>query len=302
MYFLARKEKATIYHFHDPELIITGFLLKLTGATVIFDVHENIAMQIKIKHYLPLASLFSRLFKPINYISARCFSLVLAENSYEDIYKRYTRRYEIILNMPDIDFLEPHYLPDRDGCRDLFYIGRVSKARGCEVSLEALRLLKQDNIHLNLHVVGNMDPALRMEMENLDYYNEIKDNVIFYGPKSLPEGFALSRQCLAGLSVLSPVENYLNSYSTKVFEYMAAAMPVITSNFQLYKDVVERYDCGLCIDPTQPRELADAVRYLLDHPDRAREMGKNGRTAAQHLFNWRVEEKKLLEFYESVSV
>ena len=115
MFFMARKEKAKIYHFHDPELIVAGFLLKLTGATVIFDVHENIAMQIKIKHYLPLASLFSRLFKPINYISARCFPLILAENSYEDIYKRYTRRYEIILNMPDIDFLEPHYLPDRDG-------------------------------------------------------------------------------------------------------------------------------------------------------------------------------------------
>lgn len=300
MFFMARKQKAGIYHFHDPELIVAGLLLKFTGAKVIFDIHENIVKQIKVNRFLLFPRLLSRLFVPFNYISARCFHLVLAENSYEEIYKKYTHRYKIILNMPDVAFFQPYYLSDRSANRDIFYIGRVAKIRGAEVTLKALHLLKKKNIVVNIHFVGDIAPVLKKELESLDYFNEIKENVIFYGRKNLEAGYEISGQCLVGVSVLSPVENYLYSYSTKIFEYMAVAMPVITSNFPLYKDIVERYECGFCIDPGDPGALAEAVEYLLNHPDQAREMGAKGRQAALKYFDWQIQERKLLELYQSI--
>ncbi|MCP5109171.1 MAG: glycosyltransferase family 4 protein [bacterium] len=301
MFFLARKQEAKIYHFHDPELIFTGLLLRLTGKKVIFDVHENIVKQIRTKKFLgKLSSLAARLFVFFNYLSAKFFHLVLAEHSYEEVYKKYTAKYRIVLNMPDISFFEPFFVGDRGNLNDVFYIGRVTRNRGVETALKALHILKEKNIRLNMHFVGHIDNPLKKELENLDYFEDIKKNIIFYGRKNLEEGYEVSKKCLIGISVLKPIGNFLHSYSTKVFEYMAVSMPVITSDFELYKGVVERHRCGFCIDPESPQALAHALEYLLTHKAKAKEMGQNGRTAALTHFNWQIEEKKLLELYKTI--
>ncbi len=300
MFFMARKQKAKVYHFHDPELIFTGFLLELSRAKVIFDVHENIVKQIKSKRFLFFPSLLSKLFVPLNYLSARWFHLVLAENSYEEIYNRSTKRYRIVLNMPDIDFFESFVIPDRRSLDDVFYIGGVSRNRGVEAALKALHILIKKEFHFHMHFVGPISAALKQELENLDYFPEIKENVTFYGRKTMEEGYEISKKCLLGISVLKPVGNYLHSYSTKVFEYMAVCMPVITSDFQLYRDVVERHECGFCIDPAAPEALAEAIEHLLTHKDQAVHMGQRGREAALKYFNWKIEEKKLLELYREI--
>ncbi len=274
MFNLARKQKAKLYHFHDPELIITGIMLRMMGKQVIFDIHENIVKQIKSKKFLLFPSLLSGLFMPFNFIACKWFHLILAEHSYEPIYKKSSKSYEIILNMPGIGFLEPYNVPDRSGLNNIFYIGRVTKLRGVDVSLKALHLLKHQGIETTMHFVGDIDEALKKELENLDYYDQIKKNVIFHGRMNLDDGYELAKDCLIGISVLKPIENYLESYSTKVFEYMAVSMPVITSNFELYKKVVEKHECGLCIDPEDPRELADAINCQVMDKERATAMGR----------------------------
>ncbi len=300
MFWRARRQGADLYHFHDPELIFTGLLLRCTGAKVVFDIHENFIKQMKIKGSRFFTIFFTRLFIPLNYLAAKWFYLVLAENSYADIYKKYTRRYKIVLNMPDVKFFEPFAGLDRGGCRDVFYIGRVTKVRGIDVVLEALHLLVKRGIRFTMHIVGYIDPALKKELESLDYFPAIKDHIIFYGMRNLEEGYEIANTCLVGLSVLKPVENYLYSYSTKIFEYMAVGMPVITSNFELYKQVVEVNGCGICIDPNRPGMLADSIAYLLTHKDKALEMGMKGKAAAVREFNWGKEEKSLLDFYREI--
>ena len=79
-----------------------------------------------------------------------------------------------------------------------------------------------------------------------------------------------------------------------------AGLPIICTNFILWREFVERCHCGICVDPENEDEIADAIRYLLDHPDEARQMGENGRRAVKEEFNWGVEEKKLLALYEDV--
>ena len=88
--------------------------------------------------------------------------------------------------------------------------------------------------------------------------------------------------------------------NTKIFEEMMAGLPVICTDFVLWKEFVERYHCGLCVNPNNIEEIASAIRYLLDNPEEARRMGENGRRAVEEEFNWAVEEKKLLALYEEI--
>ena len=85
-----------------------------------------------------------------------------------------------------------------------------------------------------------------------------------------------------------------------MFEYMSAGIPVIASNFPLWQDVVEGNDCGVCVDPMKPESIAKAIDYLVASPDRACEMGKNGKNAVLAKYNWPVEEAKLLNFYDAL--
>ena len=63
---------------------------------------------------------------------------------------------------------------------------------------------------------------------------------------------------------------------------------------------MERWHCGICVEPDSVDEIAAAIQYLLDHPEEARRMGENGRRAVEEEFNWGTKEKKLLALYEEI--
>jgi glycosyltransferase involved in cell wall biosynthesis len=113
-------------------------------------------------------------------------------------------------------------------------------------------------------------------------------------------GWRIIARCHIGLALLQPIPNYYDSYPTKMFEYMAMGLPVIVSDFPLYRSIVEKENCGICVDPDSPEEIADAVQRLLDNPEQAKEMGMRGRAATQKKHNWENEQGKLLEFYLSL--
>ena len=64
--------------------------------------------------------------------------------------------------------------------------------------------------------------------------------------------------------------------------------------------MVSQYQFGICVDPTNVEQISQAIRYLLDHPEQARQMGENGRKAVEQVFNWNTEEKKLFALYEDI--
>jgi glycosyltransferase involved in cell wall biosynthesis len=287
---------AEIYHLHDPELIPVGLKLKKFGKKVIFDIHENISQQILNKEYINkyLRVFISKAYRIYETIQLKKMNfLILAEYSYLEYYNTLNKN-EVVLNMPDIKRLEKFSNINRNK-NEIFYIGRISDNRGFDVTIEAIKRLKGKIPNLYMHYIGAYEKNLLIS-NGTDQINNIK----FYGPMPLYEGLVLSKQAKVGLSILKPIGNYITSYSTKVFEYMAIGLPVVTSNFQLYKDVIEKYNCGLCVNPLNPQEIADAIEYILTHPVEARQMGLNGRKMVKEKYNWQIEEKKLFKVYEEV--
>lgn len=109
----------------------------------------------------------------------------------------------------------------------------------------------------------------------------------------------LSR-CVGGLVTFLPSPSHIDAQPNKMFEYMSAGVPVIGSNFPLWKEIIEGNQCGLCVDPLDPKAIAEAIDYLVLHPAEAEQMGRNGQKAVQEKYNWFIEEQKLLYFYRSL--
>lgn len=292
----ARKLNADIYHFHDPELAPICLLFRLMSKPVIFDVHENVAEQIKDKQWLSptFARSLSFLFMLLNKVFTRFYNIIIAEYSYATLYenKKSKNKFEVILNFPEVQFLEKFKNIKRKG-HEFFYIGVVSNDRGLEVILDALNILDSKNFDFKMHFVGRL-------FDEVDWvkYASIKDKVIFYGRKSLDEGYAISSQCIAGLAVLKPIGNYVGSYPTKVFEYMAIGLPTITSNFALYKQIVEENKVGWCVDPYSPEDLAEIMISILE--SNSLEEVSNFALSASEKYSWQTESVKLLNMYESI--
>jgi glycosyltransferase involved in cell wall biosynthesis len=125
--------------------------------------------------------------------------------------------------------------------------------------------------------------------------------VEFTGYMVSKEAHPLVAKTHIGLAVVERIPNNTGSLLTKLFEYMALDMPLITSNFPLYKELIEGVGCGLCVAPEKPEELAEAIEYLLSHPEEATEMGKRGREAVKANYNWNTEAEKLLNLYKKLT-
>ena len=293
-----RKTKADIYHFHDPELIFVSLFLSFKGEKVVFDVHENIVEQIKDKAWLskPLRCLAAFLFQLLNRLAVSFFAIIIAEHSYSKIYSGWKTKYPltVVLNYPKLDSLKKFRSFNRNG-NEFFYIGGVTNQRGLDIILEACSILKKQEIDFKVHFIGEVSDDVDKER-----FHDLKDKVVFYGRMDLLDGYEISKQCIAGLAILKPIGNYMNSYPTKVFEYMSIGLPVITSEFELYKEVVLKNGAGVCVNPDSAIELAEIMTSFVNQEYDISNFGQQGVKSVEEKYSWQFEEKKLLNLYDKL--
>ena len=78
---------------------------------------------------------------------------------------------------------------------------------------------------------------------------------------------------------------------------MGAGIPVLCSDFPVWKALIEGVGCGLCVDPADDAAVVQAIRWLDEHPAQARAMGERGRAAVAERFNWERELDRLVALY-----
>lgn len=291
IYREALKLNACIYHFHDPELMWAGWLLKRKGKKVVYDVHEDLTLQIYTKPYLPefLKGMFSFMYSLIESFFVRKFdALITAEDLNAERLKKKNSKVISLNNYPEIKEAITSVFEKKSA---LCYAGGITEMRGINEMIESLRLAKTELI-----LAGEFSPSSLSEK-----YLKQADNFISYrGYVSRDEVKKIYNQSIAGLLLLHPTKNYLRSMPIKMFEYMEAGLPIIASNFPLWKKIFEQYGCVIWVNPFDINEIAEAIVLLKENENLRNEMGLKARKAVIENFNWNAESKKLIQLYQSI--
>lgn len=295
--FVALKQRAAIYHLHDPELLPMGILLKLLGRRVVYDIHEDVPRQVLSKEWIfePLRASVAKLYRKLEQFAVHRFDGTIVAT--EGIAARVgLERAVIVRNYPVLSLFS------QEGIRDLgsdfiaIYVGSLSRDRGLSEMVEAVRCVEPEQ-RTRLHLVG---PFQSFELRRQVLRSIEGSPTEWLGVLPPEEVYEHLKRSHVGLVCLHPVPRFLEALPVKLFEYMAAGLPVISSNFPLWKEIVEGNRCGLTVNPLNPQEIARAIQYLLAHPEEAKRMGENGRRAVLENFNWENEGKKLLALYEEL--
>ena len=293
----AMREQADLYHFHDPELLPWARILHLRGELVVFDMHENTPAAIHSRPWVPhvtrgVAALAYRMAERRLLAD---IPVIFAEHSYARLYP-WIAEHTTVLNLPVIADLPRPSLP-RSAAPTLVYIGAISSDRGSSVSVAAIEMLRREGRDVRWECIGPVPHEEDKAQLSAAAARLGRDVIRLRGRMPQEEAFRIAGECHIGLAILQKVPNYTDSYPTKLFEYMGLGLPVVTSDFPLYRQIVEEVGCGFCVDPRDPAAIATALRRLLDDADQATAMGERGRRAACERYNWTTEGRKLLSFY-----
>ena len=291
--------KESIFHFHDPELIPLGLLLKLKGYKVIYDVHEDVPKSLLTREWIPkeLRKGSSRLIELIEKHSAKRFNgIVTVLDSIEHRFNRYSENVVQIRNYPIIKEERIKNSIGRFGTKKyIIYIGDLTTIRGIPKLVDAIDLVKDKEVELWLG--GNFsENGLFEKLKEKKGWSRTK----YLGWVKQEEINTILNEAVCGLLTLEILPAHDESLNVKMFEYMRAGIPIISTELKIPKQIIEENKCGIILHEHNPKEIAKAVDYLLENENEAKCMGKNGKKGVLSNYTWGTEEKKLVNFYKSI--
>jgi glycosyltransferase involved in cell wall biosynthesis len=259
---------------HDPELVPS--LMAVQHPCKIWDVHEDTSAALSMKSWLPtpLRKLTARGVQSLEGKAEGQLHLLLAEQGYVD---RFSMRHPVVPNSTPV----PESVSDPDQPRAV-YVGHISQARGGKDLIAVGSLLRRRGSSMKLEVIGHADPQMATELASAHSNGDI----VWHG--FLPNASALKivEGSMAGLSLLHDEPNYRHSKPTKVIEYMARGVPVITTPTPPAQELIERYSCGLVVPFNDPAAVVAALTQLEAEPELRREFARGGRSGALTDHDW----------------
>ncbi|MDA3820247.1 MAG: glycosyltransferase family 4 protein, partial [Candidatus Delongbacteria bacterium] len=284
---------ADIYQFHDPELLKYGLKLKRKGKKVIYDSHEDVPRQILNKPYLKF--LPKKLISGIvenneNRIVSQLDHVFCATDHITERFLKYNQNAATIKNYPVIEDLKTE-INWNEKENKVCYVGAIALTRGIREMSDAVK-----------KSVATLELAGKFSSDSLnqEILDQAGDKIKFYGFADRPLVRKIYHISKAGLVTLHPTISYKDALPVKMFEYMEAGIPVITSNIPLWEKIITDSECGIAVDPFNSDEIASAIDKIISDDVLAEKMGRNGQKAVVEKYNWKQEEKKLLEIYEKM--
>lgn len=288
---------ADIYHLHDPELLLSVKLLSSRGAKVIFDSHENILESIDEKTYMPkLVRKIAKLFYYIlqKKVLPKVDGIIVVTPKTRAAYECYNDNITVVTNYPIIKYKG---LNNYNRNNTFIFAGGISRQWSHNEIISAIAHI--DDIEYKLY--GNGSSEYITELKAISNFK----NVSYGGVISFDEVQAEIENAGYSIALLKPSKNTHGMEgtlgNTKLFEAMSHGKPVIATNFSLWKDIVEEYNCGICVDPNNVEEISKAINKLLSMSDEEYyQMSKNCIYAVIEHYSWDVTKKNLFELYERI--
>ncbi len=276
-----------LIHCHDFDTLPIGLLWgKIHHRPIVYDAHEYYAQLCKPRLQGLSGALLYRFIGVAERLSARRASAVVTvDDLLGSVYDRINRQVVIIGHYPNRSFAkEPNPVFTR---RDLtlIYVGRLSIDRGLLSYANILRALCQQNIPARLKLVGVFTSADEEQIFR-NHCRGLEDSIDILGWIPYQQIFPLLRESDIGLAILKPEPRYVVALPVKLFEYMAAGLPVVASNFSPIAGILQNCCCGALVDPLNPEDAFHQIRYWWENRGEARLVGENGRQAILQKYNW----------------
>ena len=287
-------DSVMVAHFHDPENLLLAYMLSKRGWVVVWDSHEDFPRQLLFKTWIPL---FIR--KPLsycaemleNFVVRRISGVVAATPLIEERFKKINSNTVCVKNYPILD--EFIGIPiEKDANKIICYIGSINFERGIKELMDALVMLGAE---YKLVLCGVFDAK---ETEDYVRAHSAWGQVDYRGMVDRRGVQNALSDSNVGMVTLHPSPNQFEALPIKLFEYMAAGLPVVASNFPLWETIVSEAGCGKLVDPLSVEEIAVAIRDICENPELSSRYAYAGREAALTNYSWASEEKVLLKFYE----
>lgn len=293
-----RRIGADIVHFHDVELIWGAALLKLLGVKVIYDVHEDVAKDLEDKAYLPAWARrpIRQAVQLTEWFACICFDRISAATS--AIAARFPASLvTLVRNTPILGEMsqgEASSFANRP--MHAVYLGGLAAFNGPVAMVDAIdKIPKRLNARLLLGGAWS-DPQIEARTKGLSGWLRV-DFLGWVARNQVADIFAQAR---CGLVLYQPTPNVIDSEPNKFFECLSAGLPLVASNFPVWQALVDRLQCGICVDPNDHAAIADAITWILDHPEEAQAMGERGRQAVLGGYNWSADADVLIKLYDGL--
>lgn len=287
---------ADIYQLHSPELLSLVKLLKYKNKIVIYDAHEDLSNHVLEKDWIPTKILRYILSKISEIYINRKFNIIDEVISPVDhvINKIKSKNATRITNFPIITHTNKILKNDFVNRKNIIcYSGTVYRYSNQYELFDAISEIR----NIEYHIAGYIDEDFLSTLKKIDCSKKLK----YYGRISKFELKKFYDNSLIGFVVYDYKLNLgynLGSFGTnKIFEYMEAGLPIICTDFILWKEIIEKYDCGICVEPNNSNQIKNAINFLINNKEKAYQMGQNGQKAINSEYNWDVEEKKYLQMY-----
>ena len=287
--------RPAVVHFHDPELLLLGMVLRLLGYRVVYDVHEDVPRQTMGKDWIPYVLRWpvARAVAAMEWLAGRTFAAIVPATPV--IGARFpSARTVLVQNFPiQAELVAPQAVAYGQRPLVFAYVGGIADIRGGAEMVAAMDLLS-DRPGVRLELAGAIRPdAFATRLQRLPGWQR----AVHHGQINRADVATLLGRARAGLVLFHPLPNHVDAQPNKMFEYMSAGLPVVASDFPLWRQIVAGAGCGLLVNPLDPSAIADALRWVVDHPIEAEAMGQRGRDAVQHTYNWERESAQLLSLY-----
>lgn len=306
--YKAYKQKADVYHFHDPDLLVPSVLLRiLTFKPVIYDIHEFFYRNQVEK--LPKIWILRKIISALIWCMETVCGVIIGRISavYEDHIKRFSKLGCKTVHTPNyasIDDFNPRPISDIEwqGRRKrVLFTGTLAPERGSLMLLDIAKRLKEIRGDIEFCVsrrfLSQYQEKIFMEKMALPGYRDVIKFVPNVTGAELPQ---IVRCGGIGLSTVLNMGQGNCIVPTRFFEYMSQALSIVASNLPASVKYVANENCGILVEPDDVEGYVQAIIKLVDNPELAKQMGENGQKAFIEKYNWGVVEKRLVEFYESI--
>ena len=275
-------------------------LKKKTEAKIIYDVHEDVTKQILSKHWIPkiFRKIISNLFNLFEkWVSKKLDYIITATPNIKSNFKQ--NNVIDIKNYPILSLFPKEEKKKEANSKkyiELIYVGGLSKERGIKKIIKSLKYINS-KYNVKLTLIGKFsEKKFEEEIKSMAEWNSIN----FLGFLPQKKAYQHMNNANIGLICFLPEPNHINAIPNKIFEYMINKLPIIASDFPLWKEIIEKNDCGFCVDPKKPKKIAETIEHFIKHPEQAKQMRENGQKAILKRYNWEKESKKLLKVYKKL--